>query len=89
MLGACTRLRGVELIEVDLLTSPGNYAIVRMPGRRFPGVVMQGDSLSILAYDAQEIAVALSDIWLAIAEEANNIPVPFTQSPFNGAQTSD
>jgi hypothetical protein len=63
----------VERIEVDLLTSPGNYAIVRMPGRRFPGVVVQGDSLSILAYDAEEIANALSKSGLAIAEEASDL----------------
>lgn len=28
-----------------LLTPAGNYAVVHMEGRRFPGVVVQGDTL--------------------------------------------
>lgn len=31
-----------------MFTPPGNNAIVRMPGRAFPGVLVQGDTLSIL-----------------------------------------
>ena len=31
-----------------LLTPPHNYAVVHLPGRHFPGVVVQGDSLSII-----------------------------------------
>jgi Family of unknown function (DUF6959) len=64
----------------------GNYAILRMPGRRFPGVVVQDDSLSILAYDAQEVAVALSDSGLAIAEQATSQP-DFARS-WTGTQKS-
>jgi hypothetical protein len=39
-----------------LLTGPHNYAIVQLPGRRFPGVVVQGDSLSILCEQASRVA---------------------------------
>jgi hypothetical protein len=39
-----------------LLTGPHNYAIVQLPGRRFPGVVVQGDSLSILCEQASNVA---------------------------------
>ncbi|WAL70021.1 hypothetical protein ORV05_34475 [Amycolatopsis cynarae] len=46
----------MERIEVDLLTSQGNYAIVRLPARQFPGVLLQGDSLSILEQDTRELA---------------------------------
>lgn len=31
-----------------LLTEAGNYAVVQLPGRRFPGVVFQGDSIHAL-----------------------------------------
>jgi hypothetical protein len=31
-----------------LLTDPTNYAVVQLPGRQFPGVVFQGDSLHAL-----------------------------------------
>jgi uncharacterized protein DUF6959 len=33
---------------VKLLSGAHNYAVVHLPGRRFPGVVFQGDSLWIL-----------------------------------------
>lgn len=38
----------MEKIEVELFTPGGNNAVVRMPGRRFPGVLVQGDTLSTL-----------------------------------------
>ncbi len=31
-------------IEVDLLTNQGNGAVLRLPERKFPGVVVQGDT---------------------------------------------
>jgi hypothetical protein len=31
-----------------LLTDPENYAVVQLPGRQFPGVVFQGDSVHAL-----------------------------------------
>lgn len=31
-----------------LLTEPTNYAVVQLPGRAFPGVVFQGDSIHAL-----------------------------------------
>jgi hypothetical protein len=38
----------MERKELEVYSEAPNYAIVRMPGRRFPGCVIQGDSLSIL-----------------------------------------
>jgi hypothetical protein len=32
----------------QLMTPPHNYAVVQLPNRKHPGVVFQGDSLSIL-----------------------------------------
>jgi hypothetical protein len=41
--------------QADLLTPATNFAIVQLPGRQFPGVVFQGDSLNILAGEIAEI----------------------------------
>ncbi|MFG2944438.1 DUF6959 family protein [Streptomyces adustus] len=48
----------MERIEAELLTDGGNDAVVRLPGRRFPGVLVQGDSLRILRGDVAELAAA-------------------------------
>ncbi|MGX1549482.1 DUF6959 family protein, partial [Streptomyces adustus] len=48
----------MERIEAELLTDGGNDAVVRLPGRRFPGVLVQGDSLHILRSDVAELARA-------------------------------
>ncbi|MGW7545115.1 DUF6959 family protein [Streptomyces sp. NPDC054770] len=48
----------MERIEAELFTDGGNNAVVRLPGRRFPGVLVQGDSLRILRSDAAEVADA-------------------------------
>jgi hypothetical protein len=44
------------MTQVKLLTEPTNYAVVQLPGRAFPGVVFQGDSLNILIADLREAA---------------------------------
>ena len=33
---------------VDLLTDQGNNAVLQLPGRRYPGVLLQGDTLLAL-----------------------------------------
>lgn len=53
------RLDGtMERIEAALFTDGVNDAVVRMPGRRFPGVLVQGDSLHILRSDVAEVVEA-------------------------------
>ncbi|MEU2108950.1 hypothetical protein [Streptomyces sp. NPDC019507] len=49
----------MERVEAELLTDAGNNAVVRLAGRRFPGVLIQGDSLSILRSDIAEVVQAL------------------------------
>ena len=44
-----------ESVLMELLSSQTNLAVVRLPGRRFPGTVVQGDSLSILVAHARAI----------------------------------
>ena len=41
----------METLKVDALTEQYNYAVIRLPERKFPGVVVQGDSLSTLVAD--------------------------------------
>ena len=38
----------MKKIEVASLSTAVNAAVIRLPGRKFPGVVIQGDSLKIL-----------------------------------------
>jgi hypothetical protein len=45
----------MERVEVELFTDGSNNAVIRMPGRQFPGVLIQGDSLSSLRSDLAEI----------------------------------
>jgi hypothetical protein len=62
----------MEKIEVELLSAEVNAAIVRLPGRPFPGMVIQGDTLHSLLQDVleiQEMAVGLgkTDLEYAIS----------------------
>ncbi|MEY9928301.1 hypothetical protein ABH926_002940 [Catenulispora sp. GP43] len=59
MAGDGGAVSGIERVEADLFTDGGNNAVVRLPGRRFPGVLIQGDSLSGLRRDVVEIRDAL------------------------------
>ncbi len=45
----------MERIEIEVFSQASNAAIVRMPTRRFPGVVIQGDSLNILHQLAESV----------------------------------
>jgi hypothetical protein len=38
----------MAIIEVDLLTDQGNNAVLKLPGRKYPGVLLQGDTLNTL-----------------------------------------
>jgi len=44
----------MERLEVEAFTPVHNYAVIRLPGRAFPGVVVQGDSLHVLSESVQE-----------------------------------
>ncbi|MFF7156397.1 DUF6959 family protein [Streptomyces sp. NPDC008139] len=46
----------MERLDVELFTDGGNDAVLRLPGRKFPGVLVQGDSLSILRADVAELS---------------------------------
>jgi len=42
-------------MTLDVLSDKTNAAVVRMQGRRFPGVVVQGDTLSVIVYRARNV----------------------------------
>jgi signal transduction histidine kinase len=44
---------------VELLSRPVNFAVVQLPGRNFPGVVVQGDTLNGLVQRLGEMAQML------------------------------
>lgn len=46
-------------VEMELLTDAQNNAVVLLPGRKYPGVVIQGDSLSVLITSVSEAIDAL------------------------------
>ncbi|MEV4517657.1 hypothetical protein AB0K00_52955 [Dactylosporangium sp. NPDC049525] len=56
-------------VEVEMMTGQHNYAVLRLPGRRFPGVLVQGDSLSALNDEAQRALALLQAGDTAAAEE--------------------
>jgi hypothetical protein len=51
----------METKELEVYSEATNSSIVRMPSRRFPGVVIQGDSLSIFFHEAMALVEALAD----------------------------
>lgn len=44
--------------QVEIYSDKTNAAVMRHPGRRFPGVLIQGDSLSILCRRADTVCEA-------------------------------
>ena len=45
----------MKKIAVDCLSDASNYSVIRSPGRRFPAILVQGDSLRTMADLAGEI----------------------------------
>lgn len=58
----------MKTIALNVLSEQSNLAIVQMPGRKFPGCVIQGDSLAILCSEAKEISERLLQIGCADEE---------------------
>ena len=56
-------------IEVDIYGDATNATVVKLPWRRFPGIVIQGDSLEILNSTAEQISKALAKGQIESASE--------------------
>ncbi|MET9959593.1 hypothetical protein ABZ128_11040 [Streptomyces sp. NPDC006326] len=63
----------MERTEAELFTDPGNDAVVPLPPRHFPGVLIQGDSLSIIRGDVAELVEACAQGDIDDAHEASTI----------------
>jgi len=48
--------------SLEVYSDASNHAVVRPPGRQFPGSVIQGDTLSSLCTDARELSLRLKAI---------------------------
>src|SRR5262245_32779417 len=65
----------MKTVETEVYSEESNHAVIRAPGRRFPGSLIQGDSLSILCSEARTISLRLRQLGvndaelLAIAQE--------------------
>ena len=57
-------------VEADVLGDVVNSPVLRLPGRRFPGVLIQGDSLKSMADLANEIIETLT---IGDLEEAKSV----------------
>lgn len=58
--------------EVEILSDQTNAAVMRHPGRHFPGVLVQGDSLSTLCHMADDVCRVLGRSSPAF-EDANEL----------------
>ncbi|MGW3669001.1 DUF6959 family protein [Streptomyces sp. NPDC005141] len=59
----------MERVEAELFTDGGSNAVVRLPPRRFPGVLIQDDSVSIIRSEVAEVVEACDQGDLAGARE--------------------
>jgi hypothetical protein len=52
----------MEVVPLEVYAQEANHAIVRPSGRRYPGAVIQGDSLAVLCSEARKISLALKEL---------------------------
>ena len=55
---------------VELLSSAGNIGVVQLPGRRFPALVIQGDTLSIIVDQSRKLCALIPAEAAEAREEA-------------------
>jgi hypothetical protein len=51
----------MRIEQLEVYADDVNYAVIKPPGRRFPGAVIQGDSLAILCRKVVMIAKSVRD----------------------------
>ena len=73
--------------SAKILEVGGNGAVVQLPERKFPGLVVQGDSLAILASNVEELRESIAkkdssevEASLAMLERSLNERVEFYES---------
>lgn len=60
----------METISVEIFTDQGNNAVLRLPNRRYPGVLVQGDTLKNLVQTAQSVRDLAEDASEELKAEA-------------------
>ena len=69
---------------IELLSPPVNYAVVQLPGRRFPGVVIQGDTLhSLVLRFAEMVALAQSGDAEELVDGLKDVQEQFSDALLN------
>lgn len=64
----------MRILELEVFSERTNCPILRLPGRTFPGVLIQGDSLNIMRCLAREIArLGASASSTTISDTANEL----------------
>lgn len=58
-------------MQADLLSPPHNFAVVQLPERKYPGVVVQGDTLHSLQKQVEQMGRLLGT--MALDELAGEI----------------
>jgi hypothetical protein len=51
----------MQIKPLEVYAEDSNYAVIKPPGRNFPGCVIQGDSLRILCRNATRVARCVRD----------------------------
>ncbi len=59
--------------EAEVLAVTGNMAVVRVVGRRYPGLLMQGDTLSTLVEQSRAICSMIATGDSDLADEAADL----------------
>lgn len=49
----------MKIEQVEIYSDASNFAVMRHPGRKYPGSLIQGDSLSILVQEAKDLCAAI------------------------------
>ena len=62
----------MKIEQIEVYSDASNAAIMRHPGRRFPGVLVQGDTLHALCRDVDEMCAAARESGdVALCKQAN------------------
>ena len=52
----------MQVIALEVYSTDSNFAVLKPPGRKFPGSVIQGDSLALLASAANHLSERLAQV---------------------------
>lgn len=52
----------MRIMETEVYSEVSNHAVLKVPGRKFPGIVVQGDSIAIIAALSRELSERLNQL---------------------------